>query len=206
MTYSDVFIMFAIYILIWSLYTHSTVPSGKLIMIISVSIKITLWLDTYILIDYSIRLKHVPWLSVLFKQLISAVLLVQCEVLWSIESNSMTYSDVFIMFAIYILIWSLYTHSTVPSGKLIMISYDINVDYVSLIELKILSVRSSWVHLDFNGNDHIKIYIANMMNTSEYVMDVFVFYHLMRAVVILFIDVDPIVDYHRFKLLSFHKF
>ena len=44
------------------------------------------------------------------------------------------------------------------------------------------------------------------MNTSEYVMDVFVFYHLMRAVVILFIDVDTIVDYHRFKLLSSHKF
>jgi hypothetical protein len=45
-----------------------------------------------------------------------------------------------------------------------------------------------------------------MMNTSEYVMDVFVFYDLMWAVVILFIDVDTIVDYHRFKLLSFHKF
>ena len=55
--------------------------------IISVSIKITLLLDTYILIDYSICLKHVPWLSVLFKQLISAVLLVQYEVLGSIESN-----------------------------------------------------------------------------------------------------------------------
>jgi hypothetical protein len=45
-----------------------------------------------------------------------------------------------------------------------------------------------------------------MMNTSEYVMDVFVFYDLMWAVVILFIDVDTIGDYHRFKLLSFHKF
>jgi hypothetical protein len=50
------------------------------------------------------------------------------------------------------------------------------------------------------------LYIANMMNTSEYVMDVFVFYDLMWAIVILFIDVDTIVDYHRFKLLSFHKF